>query len=65
MPSKKGKDKKISLSKIFKEHPVSLQLSLSIKFLIRLAILEDTNLIILSFLLILIPLTNFISSLSK
>ena len=65
MPSKKGKDKKIFLSKIFKEQPVSLQLSLSIKFLIKLAILEDTNLIILSFLLILIPLTNFISSFSK
>ena len=57
-PSKKGKLKKISLSKTFKEQPVSTQLSFSIKDLIWLAIFEDINFQKLSFLFFLIPPIN-------
>ena len=57
-PLKKGNFKNVLLSKIFKEHPVSKQLSFKINRLIELANLEEIILIILSFLLFLIPPTK-------
>ena len=56
---KKGNRRKIFLSNIFSEHPVSSQLSFNMNFLIRFAILEEKIFTKLSFLLFLIPPTKY------
>ena len=64
IPWKKGNSKKIFLSKTFREHPVSSQSSFSNFDLIKLAIIEEIILALLSFLFLLMPPINLIFELS-
>ena len=65
MPLKKGKLRNTFFSNTFKEQPVSVQLSFKTKRLKALAILDETILINVSFLLNLIPPTRPIFSSEK